>query len=313
MVPADQANRMQPPCAEGAEPAAATRDSALHAGLSGARVLMAGCGDLGMRVAALLATEPGVGAIYGLRRRPAEDSPAGLQWVQADLADPASLAGLPAGITHVVYSPTPGARDEAAYRRVFVQGLRNLLACPAMNDLRRLVFVSSSAVYGEHHGAWIDEDSPTDPQGFNGRVLLQAEALLHPETLNPGCSATSLRLAGIYGPGRTQLLDRLRQGLARAPIDTPHWANRIHSDDAANACVTLLRLHAVQPCYLGCDDTPLPLHVLYTALARHIDAPTVPVGPAPANIGSKRMRNTRLRSTGWAPAHPDARTGYFAK
>ena len=282
-------------------------------GLSRARVLMAGCGDLGMRVAGLLATEPGIDAIYGLRRHPAQDGPPTLQWVQADLADPASLARLPAGITHVVYSPTPGARDEAAYRRVFVRGLQNLLACAALKDLRRLVFVSSSAVYGEHHGAWIDEDTPTDPQGFNGRVLLEAEALLHPSNLRGERSATSLRLAGIYGPGRTQLLDRLRQGQARAPIDPPHWANRIHSDDAASACVTLLRQDVVQDCYLGCDDTPLPLHVLYTALAQHIDAPVVHEGPGPANIGSKRMRNTRLRATGWAPAHPDARTGYFEK
>lgn len=284
-----------------------------HPGLSHARILIAGCGDLGMRVARLLAAEPGIDALYGLRRQPPADSPPALQWVQADLAEPASLAGLPGGITHVMYSPTPGARDEAAYRRVFVQGLQNLLACPAMNDLQRLVFVSSSAVYGEHHGAWIDEDTPTDPQGFNGRVLLEAEALLHAHNLDDRRSATSLRLAGIYGPGRTQLLDRLRQGQARAPTDAPHWANRIHSDDAASACVTLLRQDVVKPCYLGCDDTPLPLHVLYTALAQHIDAPAVPVGPAPANIGSKRMRNTRLRATGWAPMHPDARTGYFAK
>ncbi len=283
------------------------------------RVLIAGCGDLGMRTAALLSAQAGVDAVFGLKRRPPAGNEHAIQWVSADLADPATLASLPDGITHVLYCPTPSGRDEQAYREVFVDGLRHLLAGPAFGTVQRMVFVSSSAVYGDHQGDWIDEETPTHPQGFNGRILLQAESLSHswgaqadgsgPEVKGSSCV---LRLAGIYGPGRTQLLDRLRQGQARAPVEPPHWANRIHVDDAARACMTLLMKEAVAPCYLGCDDTPLPLRDLYVALARRIGAPEVPVGPGPANVGSKRMRNARLRATGWIPAHPDAREGYFA-
>lgn len=272
-----------------------------------------------MRTAALLRAQPGIDAVFGLRRDPPSDPCNDIQWVSADLTDPARLAGLPQGITHLLYCPTPGGRTEPAYQAIFVDGLRNLLASPAMRVLQRLVFVSSSAVYGDHQGDWIDETTPTAPTGFNGKILLQAEALARnwggtpyvATESHPGRSACILRLAGIYGPGRNQLLDRLRQGQAQAPVQPAHWANRIHVDDAARACMLLLINDAVAPCYLGCDDTPLPLRDLYVALARQIGAPEVPVGPGPANVGSKRMRNTLLRETGWKPAHPDARKGYF--
>ena len=105
---------------------------------------------------------------------------------------------------------------------MFVDGLRNVLAALDASHLQRIVFVSSSAVYGEHRGGWVDEDTPPAPQGFNGRILLEAEALLaaRPE------SATALRLAGLYGPGRLQLIERLRSGQAgarRAPaLGQPH-------------------------------------------------------------------------------------------
>jgi len=276
-----------------------------------ARVLIAGCGDLGMRTAARLACDARILSVHGLRRNPPPIADGAIEWVKGDLADPSTLDALPEDITHLLYTPTPGARDPRAYQRVFVEGLRNLQACPALKSLQRLVFVSSSAVYGDHDGNWIDEETPVDPQGFNGRILLEAESRLLEWGASLGASACVLRLAGLYGPGRTQLLDRLRQGLARAPIAPAHWANRIHIDDAAHACATLLMLDSVAPCYLGCDDTPLPLHELYASLAEHIGAPPVAVGPAPFGVGSKRMCNARLRSTGWSPAYPDARSGYF--
>ena len=142
--------------------------------------------------------------------------------------------------------------------------------------------------------------------GFNGRILLEAEQWLQ----SLGVSATSLRLAGIYGPDRNELLTRLRAGTAAAPTAPAHWANRIHIDDAAQACATLLRSAEVHPCYLGCDDTPLPLRELYAGLAAMMGAPPPSEGAAPSNVGSKRMRNALLRATGWSPAYPNALEGY---
>lgn len=270
------------------------------------QVLLAGCGDLGRRVAHLLRARGD--SVYGLRRDPPASGDCGIAWLRADMTRPESLRGLPAGITQLVYLPTPDRRDPLAYRATFVDGLRCLLEALDLSVLQRVLFVSSSAVYGDHHGDWVDEDTPAAPAGFNGAVLLEAEHLLAASPVR----AIVLRLAGLYGPGRLQLLDRLRAGSAQVPRAAPHWANRIHVDDAAAAIAHLLRLPEPRPRYLGVDSTPLPLHVLYDDLARLIGAAPPGEGPPPAGIGSKRLSNARLLASGFALRWPDARAGYAA-
>ncbi len=270
------------------------------------RVLVAGCGDVGLRVARRLQAR-GV-AVTGLRRS-VVGPVTGMPMLAADLTDPASLCHLPPGITHVVYLPTPAARTEAAYRAVFVDGLEHLSAALDKAALRRVLFVSSTAVHGDHAGAWVDETTPPDPPGFNGAVLWEAERRLAAH----GLPATVLRLAGLYGPGRTRLFDRLRQGAVRVPRGgPPFWSHRIHVDDAAAAIVHLLLMERPEPLYLGVDDTPLPLEVLYDHLAGLLGAPLPLDGPPPAGIGNKRLANARLRQSGWEPCWPDAREGYAA-
>ncbi|WP_199096765.1 NAD-dependent epimerase/dehydratase family protein [Dyella sp. ASV21] len=270
------------------------------------RVLIAGCGDVGLRVAALLRARGD--EVWALRRSPVADGHNGIRWLQGDLTRPETLQSLPSGLTHLVYLPTPGAREEGRYRAVFLHGLQHMLAALDRSALPRVVFVSSSAVYGEHGDAWVDEATPVEPLGFNGRVLLEAERWLATQPL----SSTVLRLAGLYGPGRMQLVERLREGSVRVPRHTPHWSNRIHVDDAAAAIVHLLDLPGALPLYVGVDDTPLPLDTLYDHLANVIGAPWPADGPAPAGVGSKRLSNARLRASGFAPHWPDAREGYAA-
>ncbi len=272
--------------------------------MSGKRVLLVGAGDLGLRAAQRLLAQGD--EVWALRRHPLAAGHERLHSLVADLGRPDTLRGLPAGITHMVWSPAPGRRDAQAYETVFTQGLRRVFAALDAAALQRVVFVSSSAVYGEHGGDWVDERTPAAPRGFNGRILLEAEQWL----ADQGLPAVALRLAGLYGPGRTQLLDRLRAGQARAPIDPPHWANRLHVDDAASAVAHLLALPDAQPVYIGCDDTPLPLHLLYGHLAGLLGAPMPMAGPAPADVGSKKLGNARLKASGWTPRWPDARDGY---
>jgi Nucleoside-diphosphate-sugar epimerases len=270
------------------------------------RVLLAGCGDLGLRVAQrLLARGDEVWALR--RRRPTHDGD-GIRWLRGDLTLPETLHGWPPGITQLVYLPTPDRRDAAAYRATFVDGLRQLLDALGRDSLQRVLLVSSSAVYGEHGGGWVDEDTPPAPPGFNGAVLLEAEQWLAAQSP----ASIVLRLAGLYGPGRMQWLERLRAGQLVAPRALPHWANRIHVDDAAAAVAHLLQLSDPLPLYLGVDSTPLPLDVLYDHLAGLIGAPPADDGPAPVGIGSKRLSNARLRASGFVPQWPDARDGYAA-
>ena len=270
------------------------------------RVLLAGCGDLGLRVAQRMRACGD--EVWALRRQPPVPDDSGMHWLRGDLTQPMALRGLPAGITRLVYLPTPDRRDAAAYRAIFVEGLQHLLDALGRTSLQRVLLVSSSAVYGEHGGAWVDEDTPPAPPGFNGAVLLEAEQWLAAQSP----ASVVLRLAGLYGPGRMQLLERLRTGQVQVPRTRAHWANHIHVDDAAAAIVHLLQLSHPLPLYVGADSTPLPLDVLYDHLAGLIGATPPSNGPAPAGVGSKRLGNARLRASGLVPQWPDARDGYAA-
>ena len=165
-----------------------------------ASVLIAGCGDVGMRAAALLRARGE--AVLCLRRNTAA-LPPGQLVLAADLTDAASLRALPRGIRRLLFVAAPDARDAVAYRRIYVHGLAHLLDALDPDRLQRAVLVSSSAVYGGHGGGRVDEDTPPAPLAFNGRVLLEAERLLRARVSDRG---VVLRLAGLYGPGRTQLL-----------------------------------------------------------------------------------------------------------
>ena len=277
------------------------------------RVLIAGCGDLGLRVAQLLAIENSTNLSWGLRRQPNLDSTHDIPsftWIAADLTQPDTLRDLPKDITHVLYTAAPNARTEADYRAVYREGIERLVLAVAAPSLQRVLFVSSTAVYGAHGAQWIDEDTPTAPKSFNGQVLLETEQWLYKQ--NAQFETLSLRLSGIYGPGRSYLLERLRTGQATAPMTESHWVNRIHIEDAAAAVVHLMNLPNPKPIYLVTDSTPLPMRVLYDALAKLVGGPTPPAGDAPASIGSKRLSNARLRDSGFTLKWPDSREGHAA-
>lgn len=270
------------------------------------RVLLAGCGDVGMRVARRLSARGD--EVWALRRTTPSQGPDGIHWLSADLTRPESLRNVPTGMTQLVYLPTPDRRDRAAYHAIFVDGLRHLLASPGCASLQRALLVSSSAVYGAHEGGWVDERTPAAPSGFNGEILLDAERVV----AGAACTSIVLRLAGLYGPGRTALFERLLAGKVSVPRTSRHWANRMHVDDAAAAIVHLLQLAVPLPLYLGVDDTPLPLDTLYDHLAGLLGAPLPMDGPPPVGIGSKRLSNQYLRESGFVPTWPDARIGYAA-
>jgi nucleoside-diphosphate-sugar epimerase len=264
------------------------------------RVLIAGCGYVG----AALATELAAAGdeVLGLTRS-GTGLPVGVTPVAADVTDPASLRGLPADLDAVVYAVAPDRRDEAAYRAAYVDGLANVLA--AVGPVGRLVHVSSTAVHAQTDGSWVDEDSPAEPTGFRGRLLLAGERLA------AEAGGTVLRLAGIYGPTRTRLPEQVRAGEATCP-PTPTYTNRIHRDDAAGALTHLLRLDAPAPRYLGVDDDPADRCTVLTWLAEQLGAPPPRPGPASPRGSNKRLVNRRLRSSGYRLRHPSFRDGYGA-
>ncbi len=277
------------------------------------RVLIAGCGDLGTALGLELA---GAGdEVIGLRRHPARLPPP-IAPFAADLADPGSLEQLPE-VDAVVYAAAADSSTDDAYRRAYVDGVRHLLAAPGLQQRppRRFVFVSSTAVYAQDGGEWIDERSPAQATHFRARLLLEGEALVR-AIAAPETTTTVLRLAGIYGPGRTHLIELVRSGRATYPPGPPRYANRIHRDDAAGALVHLLQLPEPAALYLGVDDAPVDLaevfHFLAVALGaplpRQVEAP----GGGSAERTSKRCSNALLRKAGYDFRFPTYREGYGA-
>jgi hypothetical protein len=114
------------------------------------------------------------------------------------------------------------------------------LGCSAAATARRLLFVSSSSVFAQKDGEWIDETASTEPEGYSGKVMLEAEQL----ALHSGIPASVVRLTGIYGPGREWLLSQVRQGY-RVAEEPPLYGNRIHAEDAASLLAFLLQADAV--------------------------------------------------------------------
>lgn len=264
------------------------------------RVLIAGCGDLGIAIAAQLPHSE----VYGLRRTTAL-LPPGIRPVAADLQDGAGFGALPTAVDTLVYAPTPPARNEAGYRAIYVDAMARLLqALPRPAATLRLIYVSSTAVYGQDGGEWVDEASATEPAGFNGRVLLEGERLA--AGLVQDCSV--LRLAGLYGPGRHWLLRRARAGEPLLPGE--HWTNRIHLDDAAALAALLARLDVASRCVIGVDDAPATEREVLDWIAARLGLPPLPVQSGGALTGGKRLCNQLARSSGWRPRYPSYRDGY---
>ncbi|NUS36013.1 MAG: NAD-dependent epimerase/dehydratase family protein [Pseudarthrobacter sp.] len=272
-------------------------------------VLLAGCGDLGteagLRFAAL------GHKVVGWRRSRAK-LPAAIEGAAADLGSP-DLPPVPADTAAVVIAVAADAPSEEAYRAAYLRGVGNVIDALERDGVvpRRVLFVSSTAVYGDAAGGWVDEATPAEPGGFSGRILLEAEELLQGRLAGTDSTAVSLRLGGIYGPGRTRLIDQVRAGSAVVPRDV-RYTNRIHRDDAAAAIIHLATMAAEPaPTYLGVDDDPADLGTVLRFLAREMGLGEPPVGDAgPARGGNKRCRNELLRGTGFGFAFPSFREGY---
>jgi len=256
--------------------------------------------------------------VYGLRRNVAA-LPPGVLGVAADLSDPATLAGLPQ-VDALVYAAAADGRTRESYETAYVRGVENVLAALHGSTLVRGVLTSSTAVYGQEDGSTVDEASPTVPASFSGELLLQSERLWH-DRLGP--RGVVLRLAGIYGPGRTRLVRTVADG--SAAVTEPRFTNRIHLADCAGALDHLLSLAAPQPTYLGVDHDPAELGDVLAFIAARLgvswpppSSPPAPSEASPARVtrraegNNKRCSNARLVGSGYRFEVPTYREGYPA-
>ena len=242
--------------------------------------------------------------------------------VRADATDLRSLSALPDADV-VVYAASSGGRGAEAARAVYVDGLMNVIETYAERDSGpdRLIYTSSTGVYGDHDGAWVDETTPIEPTTPKTRVLADAERVALEETATVGIDGTVARFAGLYGPDRYRL-DRYLNG----PV-TAGYLNMIHRDDAAGAIRWFLETDAARGAVVNVvDDEPVQKHAFADWLAdecgvprpekrskaERIDAGDLSTAAERRIRTSKRCSNDRLRSLGYDLEYPTFRDGYHA-
>lgn len=279
--------------------------------MSDLSAMIVGCGDVGGRLACQLLARGW--QVSGLRRSVSQ-LPEGVVPVAADLGQARIPDAWPQRAPdYLVYCVAASQHDEAGYQTAYVEGLRHVLGWLAERGQRprRLLFVSSSSVFAQKDGEWIDETAATEPEGYSGRVMLEAEGL----ALASAIPASVVRLTGIYGPGREWLLSQVRQGY-RVAETPPLYGNRIHAEDAASLLAFLLQADArgvaLEDRYIGVDDDPAPLADVVAWLREYMGVTQWSDEQRVRRTGSKRCSNARARALGWAPVYPSYKEGYAA-
>ena len=265
------------------------------------RIVIAGCGYVGSAAARLLA-EKGWEVIGWTRtgqsaERVGENA---ISFCAVDITDLETVRRNSFAADVVVHCASSGADS---YLHVYRDGVANLAAC---FPNAQIIFTSSTSVYPQRDGSSVTEESTAEPDSENAQVLRQAEKIV---LANDGIV---LRVAGIYGPGRSFLLHSVMNGTA---VIGDRFVNQVHRDDVASAISFLAHSRAVDPprIFNVVDDTPAPrAEILDWLSARR----GLPLSSSPATAeprrgrSNKRVSNAKLRALGWVPAYPSYREGF---
>ena len=282
-------------------------------------VLILGCGYVGLELGRQLSEEGK--RVVGVRRSHSgieAIEEAGFRGIQADITDADALSTLPDADT-VVFAASSGGRDAEAAREIYVGGQQAALAEFADREDApdRYLYTSSTGVYGDHDGDWVDEETPLEPITEKTGVLVEAENVaLDP----PGdIDGTVARLAGIYGPDRYRL-GRYIEG----PV-TEGLLNMVHLDDIAGAITHLLAEDGARgEVVLVVDNEPVQKWEFADWLAEECGVESPPKRTTEERLDedglseaarrrlqtSKRCRNNKLRELGYEFTYPTFREGY---
>jgi nucleoside-diphosphate-sugar epimerase len=263
-------------------------------------VLIVGCGYVGRRLARQLRAEGR--AVTGLVRSPASAADLrdeGLAAIRAELDAAAALPALPGADAEVYYFAPPPGDGEGDPR------LERILGALAGGLPARIVYISTSGVYGDCAGAWVDESHPLNPTTPRARRRAAAESALLAWGTATGVPVVILRVPGIYGPGKLPL-ERLRKGLPLLREEDSPFTNRIHVDDLIAACRAAMARGKPGAAYNVSDGSPSNMTDYFNRIATVAGLPRPPVvGRADIDAlspgmrafmeESKRLDNRRMR------------------
>ncbi|MGB1327869.1 MAG: SDR family oxidoreductase [Porticoccaceae bacterium] len=272
------------------------------------KILFIGCGDIAQRAAGLI---KGGQQCYGLRRS-SKGLPRYITPITADAADPKQLLSIATdGFDIWIVTMTPGEFTRQAYEQSYLAVAHAVAETVAAvsNPPEFIIWVSSTSVYGNCAGEWVDETTKPNPVTFSGEILLQAEQVIKELT----CCNTIVRFSGIYGPGRTRLIDQVRSGKGR-PQTPQQWSNRIHADDCGAVLAHLINLFAsgkpIEQVYLASDSQPVTQHEIRQWLAKRLSVDLIEESVATGPV--RRCSNRLLLESGFSFRYPSYKQGYAA-
>jgi nucleoside-diphosphate-sugar epimerase len=264
------------------------------------RILVAGCGYVGGATADLF--HAASWEVEGWTRSPqsaAHFSDKPYRVVAIDIADRNAVERAKTHFDLVIHCASTGGGGPDRYRRTYFEGSRNLVT---ILRPERFIFTSSSSVYAQTDGEWVDEKSAVEPHHETGKILRETEEFVGQ---NAGMIA---RVAGIYGPGRSALLRKFLSGEARLENGGERYQNQAHRDDIAAAFLLLAELPNEPKIVNVSDNEPMTQRACYQWLAERLDRPLPPIvdvsGKRKRGASNKRVSNRKLRALGWQIAFP---------
>ena len=285
------------------------------------RVLIVGCGYVGLPLGKELVRQGH--EVFGLRRSAlaeVEIKAAGITPLHADITQPATLAKLPRDFDWVVNCTASGGGGAEDYRKIYLEGNRNLIAWLAGSTLKKFVYTSSTSVYGQNDGSVVTESSPVEPDADTAKVLAETEILLLAAVAERQFPAVVLRVAGIYGPARGHWFKQFLRGEARIEGDGSRWLNVIHRDDLIGVIIAALKNGKPGEIFNAADNEPVSQSKFFEWLAAELKRPMPPAVPADENLSrrrgstDKRVSNAKLRQElKYEFLFPDFRAGYAAE
>ena len=292
------------------------------------KVLFAGCGDIGVRAIRTLLGN----SLYdhwetlAMRRKPSA-LPSDIEAIQGDLCDSENFLSIldNSNIDVIVVTLTPDSMSDQGYLDSYVNGANVLKSTIKKLSYRPqlIIWVSSTGVYGQSCGEWVDESSVASSRSYRGKRLLEAENLVKSISKELVTNNSTLiksvivRFSGIYGPGRVRLLNQIKKGniASKHPVS---WTNRIHVVDCAGIIIHIIDLYSqkkdISNLYIGTDNQPVPAYEIQSWLANHMRVKIEENNDIPKNIDNKninrRCNNKLIKDSGYNFIFPDFKKGY---
>ncbi len=245
--------------------------------------------------------------IWVIKKNPLTDpAPKDITFSFLDITKPLHVKA-PFHLDGIVYLVSSHSYSEESYKKTYLDGLNHIIQYTQENyPAARIIFSSSTSVYGDMQGDWVDETSPTNPLYFNGKIILEAEKALQQSK----CRSTIVRFAGLYGPGRTGMFQRISS--KEIPPHEAYYLNLIHQSDAVGILEFLLEKDHPKEVFIAVDKKPVKTTEIQVWLRKNkieFSSSLPQTGSPKRKRAEKRCSQAKITKSGYQFQYPDFSQG----